>query len=71
MDNFSSANVENIDKSEIDSFYASVPVKDLELLVGPVITNSRPGSPTAEQDKEVPGAYKYSFLQHYIIRGIV
>lgn len=58
--------METIDKSEIDSFYASVPVKDLELLVGPVITNSRPGSPIAELNKEIPGAYNYSFLQFHI-----
>lgn len=50
VDTISSSNI-NYDKSEVDSFYASVPIDDLELLIGPKLARSRPNSPTNELNK--------------------
>lgn len=47
METVSSSNT-NMDKAEIDNFYASVPMKDLELLVGPTVARSRSNSPVNE-----------------------
>ena len=48
--------MDNVDKSEIDSFYASVPMKDLELVVGPVIEKARSRSNSPILDISSPAA---------------
>lgn len=40
VESVSNSNMD-VDKSSVDSFYASVPMKDLELVVGPVIQKAR------------------------------
>lgn len=41
----------SMDKTEIDNFYASVPMNDLELLVGPTLARSRSNSPVQGEHK--------------------
>lgn len=51
------SNVDNIDQAEVDSFYASVPVADLELLVGKAVVNqgrSRSSSPIPITEEGTP-----------------
>ena len=40
-----------MDKTEIDNFYASVPMNDLELLVGPSLARSRSNSPVQGENQ--------------------
>lgn len=47
VESVSNSNMETVNKGEVDSFYASVPMKDLELVIGPIIhkVRSRSNSP--------------------------
>lgn len=57
VESVSNSNVETVDKSDVDLFYASVPMKDLELVVGPVIqkARSRSNSPVFDASSPNPG----------------
>lgn len=56
----------NVDKSEIDNFYASVPMDDLELLVGPVVAQSRSNSPVnGVQDSATESVSGTTFMLFY------
>lgn len=57
VETVSNSSMDNVDKSEIDSFYASVPLKDLELVVGPVIDRARSRSNSPLPDASSQNSY--------------